>query len=721
MNAYGVTIALPWWLAVLTLSIAIALSVWAYGRPLPMLSPRQRLLLGILRGLALSLLVFALWQPAVSLVTSRSTEPRVAVLLDNSASMRLRDPAGPREAAYRRTLQQLQSLLTSPTAVLARFDATVQPLEQWHPDSLPLNGPATDIARALRWVASEAQHSHIQAVLLLSDGVVTAGEIPIPDAEALGKPIVTVLIGDTTPVRDLAVQSLLVNEQIPLGSQTPVIASISATAVGDQSVRVELWEDARRIAEQSVSVRADQPSYTVQFTYQPVHEGIHRLRVRVVPLPDEVSKRNNESAAFVEVVRIRRRVLIFAGSPSPDFAFLRRELQRNPLLELSTFVHKDATSFYEGTLSPSLVQQADAIVLVDFPLRSTPDAVMRMIAEHAARGRPLIWIAGPQTDRAKLQLLEPLLPVTVNVAGAPREHEATLTLTPSAEPYGLFRLPAGSPESWHQLPPVFAFSELARPKPTAEVLATASWGSVQSPLVVAQRSPSPSIAVLGYGLYRWKLMGYAAEQARGRTPAVDHYAVFVANIAQWLAQTERDQLVRIRTTKRFYATGEPVEFWASVVDPTGSPVEEALVRIRLATHDGSRELTLQPAGAGMYRGTLAGLPTGDYAFSGEALLNGKRLGSDRGRFSVGDVGLEERSLRADVELLRTLAQRTGGRLFPADSAEQAWEFIQHLPNFRPVVATTRRDLALWHSPWLLVLALGCFAGEWVLRRRWGLL
>jgi hypothetical protein len=35
----------------------------------------------------------------------------------------------------------------------------------------------------------------------------------------------------------------------------------------------------------------------------------------------------------------------------------------------------------------------------------------------------------------------------------------------------------------------------------------------------------------------------------------------------------------------------------------------------------------------------------------------------------------------------------------------------------PVVEVKQRPL--WHTPWLFLLALGCFLGEWALRRRRG--
>ena len=721
MHDYSLGFALPWWGILATALLAVGVSLWAYGRPAAPLLPRQRLQLGMLRAIALIALVAALWQPLVAILSTQEQPPRVAVLLDNSASMRLQDASGSREMQYRRALEHLRPLLNTPRALLLRFDASVQPLEQWHPDSLRLDGIATDFAHALRWVSTESRTHNLRAVLIVSDGVATAGGSPLPEAEATALPIIGVLVGDTTPQRDAAVENLLANERIPLGSQSQVYASIRAEDLGGHTAQIEFWEDGQRRASTTLALRPDQRLYTVRFPYKPQTEGVHRLRVRVAPLPGERSVRNNEARTFVNVVRLQRRVVLFAGSPSPDLAFLRRELQRNPLLQLSTFVQKEASgSFYEGTPTASSLQQADAVLLLDFPTRSTPEPLVRALAEIVSRGCPIAWFAGPLTDMGKLRALESGLPISPMAATASREFTASVMLTPTGASHPLLRLPEGmSVESWHQLPPVFAFRNLAQPKPSAEVLAIAHAGTVREPFLVAQQQSPRSVAVLGYGLYRWKLMGHST--ASPGDSAGDHLASFATHLIEWLLATPREPLVQIRTTKRLYRLGEPVEFWASVSDPLGNPVDNATVHLRITADGGARhELVLSPSGHGIYQGALSELPAGEYTVTGEALLRGERLGTDHGHFGIGDIGLEERSLRADAELLRLLAERTGGALFGADSAARAWEFIQRLPGFRPVVTTVRREIALWHSPWLLVLALTALSAEWILRRRWGL-
>jgi hypothetical protein len=715
MRELHLSFALPWWFALLSIAIAAALALWAYARTRPALEERRRLLLGSLRFLALVALLLALWQPLMSLVSSTEQAPRLAILLDNSASMALRDASGERAPRYRKLLAQLEPVLTAPNALVARFDATVHPLNQWHPDSLRLDGGATDIAYALRWVAAESRTTPIGTVLLLSDGVPTAGGSPLQEVATLGKPIIAVLVGDTTPVADLAVHSLLSNEQLLLGSTAPLYATIRASNMPERSVTVELWENSRRLAQQQLQLRPEQSEYTLRFDYTPEREGLVRLSIRIAPQPEELNTRNNSATRFVEVLRAQRRILLFAGSPSPDLAFLRQELERIPGIAISTFVHKQGEEFYEGVPSEALLRAADAAILLDFPIRSTPEPLLERLAERARQGMPIAWIAGPLLDYGKLRRLEGVLPMTLRLV---RQSEQTAQLLPT--PFGRSHPLVGSElpaAAWEQQPPLFRMDWSVQPKPEAQVLALSSPGA-EPMLLVYDLPPLRSLALLGYGIHRWKLLGFAALPQQSPSPP-DVLAHFARNLLQWLLLSPQQRLVRIRPGKPFYTAGEPVEFWATVVDPTGAAVDAATVQLLLSSGQTRQELLLEPLGGGTYRAQVQ-LPPGYYAFQGTATLQGERLGSDRGTVTVGTHELEYRQLHADAVLLRALAERSGGALLTASTIQELPELLKRLPALRPQVFTQRREIALWHSPWLLSVVIALLSSEWLLRRRWRL-
>ena len=67
-------------------------------------------------------------------------------------------------------------------------------------------------------------------------------------------------------------------------------------------------------------------------------------------------------------------------------------------------------------------------------------------------------------------------------------------------------------------------------------------------------------------------------------------------------------------------------------------------------------------------------------------------------------------------LMAKLAKQTGGEVIDPDSVA---DFVAGLAG-RDVPVKEEWTYPLWHTPWVFMLALCCFVGEWGLRRIQGL-
>jgi hypothetical protein len=95
---------------------------------------------------------------------------------------------------------------------------------------------------------------------------------------------------------------------------------------------------------------------------------------------------------------------------------------------------------------------------------------------------------------------------------------------------------------------------------------------------------------------------------------------------------------------------------------------------------------------------------------------GTNSGSASTGWSTDLANAEFRSLVPNRAILENVARKTGGEVLKPD---QVPSFAQTLPSKRaPVTETWTRPL--WHTPWMLLFALGCFLSEWGLRRWKGL-
>jgi hypothetical protein len=134
------------------------------------------------------------------------------------------------------------------------------------------------------------------------------------------------------------------------------------------------------------------------------------------------------------------------------------------------------------------------------------------------------------------------------------------------------------------------------------------------------------------------------------------------------------------------------------------------------------DLTLDPLTNGRYSAKLPqGLAAGDYTYSGEAKTTTKSLGTDGGRFNVGEYSPEFAEPRMRSDILRALAAHTGGKFYTPQTAGLLMKDIEANPNFHAKRLEEKKDLEGRNMWQLLILAVLFFSTEWFIRKRTGML
>ncbi len=209
--------------------------------------------------------------------------------------------------------------------------------------------------------------------------------------------------------------------------------------------------------------------------------------------------------------------------------------------------------------------------------------------------------------------------------------------------------------------------------------------------------------------------------AQGDPTTAQVYPSFVVNGIKWLTTVEDTRPVKVTTTKESFSQGEPVQFVGQVYDASARPVDDAQLRVAARSGSTVLEADLRPIGNGRYEGVLEGAGQGDYTFSATATLNGAALGEDKGRFSVGDLNLEFQDTRMNAELLRQLADRSGGRYLEPNQINDLDAALTSQSSFAPNVQQQQREIELWNWRTVLLILILLLAVEWFLRKRSGML
>ena len=699
-------------------------SYWAYRQTTPPLARGPRLLMGSLRFLALSLILFLLFEPVYRSLDANEQPPLLAVLLDDSQSLRVTagttdadtSSTAPR-AAFQRALDNVQEGGATGEQRYYRFGRTLQPLPSGALDSLQFEAARTDIAAALERTRDALQQDNLRGVVLVSDGQFNSGQNPLFVAERFVVPIHTIAVGDTTRRRDLQVRRVTTNDIGYANVQLPVQVGLRTEAAAGETVQVSLYRNGDRLDTTPVQLPNGTAEVPVDLSFTPTDVGLQRLTVGVTRLDDEATYRNNEQSFTVRVLESKRRILLLGAAPSPNFAATRRLLSRDENTQVVPFVPRQDGSFYQGDF-PSALDDFDVIVLAGFPSSFAPPAAVAQVASAADDGTPLLFLLDRQTDLRQLRDqfgdLLPARPEQVRRSFV----EAALVPTEARRSHPVFDIPDVQPDQWRRLPPLNYSETRWAASPDAQVLATIRVRDValdDPALVLRRRAGQRSAALLATGTWRWANLPADLEALSPVWPSM------LSNLVQWVATRENDQPVRVRPVQRTFAGGEPVEFTGQVYDESLNPVSDAAVTVNVIGPDSTRyPYRMQPTGNGRYRLDAGTLPEGTYAFAAEAVREGATLGSDRGQFAVGSLTLEYRNTRADAALLRQIAQRSGGSFHTVASAGDLPGLLASSEQFSSVIVTQEREQRLWHMSSFLIAIIALLAAEWALRKRNGL-
>ena len=720
MESISLLLASGSWLLYVAAAAVAATAAWyAYRVTTPPLPGQRRILLVILRAIALMALLLALFEPILHVVRSDVETPTIAVLVDRSRSLDIADRSGTRADKLRDAVRAIRQRLGE-RARIAVFDDRVAPVQDI--DTMNLRGSRTDIGAALRWAGNSMAAQRFGGIVLVTDGNTNTGDEPVGIAERNGLPVLTVGIGDSIPPSDVSVQAIDVPSNAVVGEQTLLGVDVSATSMEGRSVEVVLSDDGREIGRQRIDLRERNQRQNLVFAYTPTSDGTKKIKASITPADGEITASNNTAASYVKVRSNKRGIVLIAGAPSPDVAFMRDALAADPTVRLQAFVQRQGGGFYGSAPTAAAFSDAAAIILVGFPVSSTPTAIVSMVADAARRDRSLLFISSQDLDYTKLGQLAEVLPFSV-VSARPREMIVTADVTGSAAADPILRLGTDDDaKRWNDLPPLYRTETFVDVRPEAVVLATQRLNGVPmgDPLIVSRDDGERrQLAVLGHGIYRWRLLGKGPADARNGN-AVDALSSFVDNSVRWLSANADRQRIRIVPTRSIYAAGEIVGFSATVNDATNAAVDDADVRVSITGGGRTRDIVLASLGNGRYRSDVGVLPPGDYQYTGYAIRGTSKLGADAGRFSVGDVNVEFLGTTMNVGLLRRISEATNGAFVTRSTLDQGLQRLLDDRRLADRTVTSERDIALWSSWWLLALAIAMFSAEWFLRKRSGL-
>ena len=691
----------------------------------------------LLQTLLAAVLLLMLWHPALSVATLRPQQNIVAVVVDDSASMAQPDEAGgaTRRAAATNVLNSgLLNALKDKFQVrlyrlgdhLDRFDK----LEQ-----LNSSIPATHIGDGLKQVIADAASLPIGAVVLASDGADNSGGVDLETISEIRRqriPIHTIGFGKEHATRDVEISDVQVPARALPDSRLSAVVSFHQNGYEGQTAKLTVKEGAKILAQQIVTLKKDgqEQSETLLFNAGPA--GVKSVETSIDPLPGEENTKNNLVMRLVNVDARKPRILYLEGEPRWEFKFLRRAVEDDRTIDLVTILRTTQNKIYrQGIANPDELKDGfptkveelfafDGIILgsVDAPyLTPGQQTLLKDFVDR--RGGGLLFLGGKDAlsdggwkQSADVELLPTILPdrkdTFVRVG-------ATVELTAPGRDSLITRLeedPAKNVERWQKLPYVMNFQDAGQPKPGAVVLVDAkptTGGRV--PLLITQNFGRGRTAIFATGgSWRWQMLQPVADKS---------HEMFYQQLLRWLV-SDTPRKVTTSTAKQLISDDSHVSLRAEVRDRTYLPASDAKTEAHILGPDGiaeTVEMRPDPIESGVYTADWTTPKPGSYLVEVVASRGTEELGRDTMTFRREDGVAENFRLQQNRELLEKLSSETGGRYYTPQDAQKLGKDI----SYSDAGITVRETRDLWDMPIVFLLLLGLRAGEWLLRRKWGVI
>jgi uncharacterized membrane protein len=755
------------WITLLLLGGCLALVFSCYLREAGTASRGYRLGLAVVRSLLVGLLFFMLAEFLLSL--ERTGLPYVVVIVDDSGSMSVEDrysddklramvDAQLRAAALSPATRlglaksvllaggakllraiddryKLKVYLLDDTARLQSGDLGI--LERDVRQAKP-TGESSRLGQGIRTVLNDLRGTPPTAIVLLSDGITTEGE-SLADAAGYarrkGVPLFIVGLGSETPVRDLELSDLMVEDTVFVDDVVNFEFKLTATGYQGRKLEVVLHRRGDRTPLASLQVVAgpDGKPQRVRLPYRPDKVGEFEYVVEVQHLNDEIQADNNSQQRLVSVRKEQIRVLLVQSYPNYEFRYLKQMLSRDSTVALKT-VLQEADLDYAETDKAALrvfperkeeLLEYDCIIFGDVdPAFLSLTAMQNLAAFVVQKGGGVIFIAGPEfTPLAYRDTpLAPLLPVELGEADAQPDPGGPFSVgfqvVPSELGASMPTLALGdtaeeSAEIWRRLPPLYWSFEAAELKPAARVLATRSGDDGH---------PRPIIALQYVGA--GKVLFHATDATwRWRYRVGDvFFARYWVQTLRYLSRAKllgKDRWADLSVDRREYRRGESALFRVRFIDERRAPASDdgVTVVIEQQGHQTRRlQLRRNPSGRGVFEGTLARPPVGKYhAWIATPVLEQASAGAD---FEVVAPPGEFERVQMEAADLKRAAETTKGRFYTIANAAS---LLGDLPEGHQVPIEALPPIVLWNRWPVLMVFLVLITGEWLLRKRKGML
>ncbi len=722
-----------WWFILFILA-AGAGAYYAYKNVAP---DKYSTGLVVLRALTFTVLAFIFLRPVLNISTVLPQESYMAVVIDNSESMKIKDDG--QVSRGEQLLKQFEAtkffdrLQDKFKVRIYRFDRDAERIEK--PDRLNFEGKRTRLEAATDLLNQELGTVPLSGVVLITDGSDNASKQwteSLSRLESRKIPFYTVGVGSENITHDAEIVKVTAPRETLKESTAVVDVSYRSHGFAGRKATLYVRENGVLLKSEEVTLPADGQISEKTIDLPVKNEGT-RLFSFSLQAPDDRIPENNTLDSLVEIKNDHPQILYIEGEPRWEFKFLRRAIQDDPNIRLVTLLRSSQNKFYrqgidkEEMLAEGFPKKREELFqykgLIFGSIESTfftQDQLKNVVDFVSTRGGGYLMMGGRNSfagGKYQNSPIADILPVQMATEDRiPIIGRLKLAITDYGRTHPLMKLSpdaSANTKQWSDLPPLNDFNKTLDAKVGGIVLARGQSdqrGNVDPILLAYQRyGRGRTMAFTSGSSWRWQMEMDHEDQT---------YELFWKQILRWLVNTSPDP-VMITSDKDTYLPGESVRLSSEISNKSFERMNNAKVIAKVTNPAGITEsvaMDWNGAQEGTYQSELNVTEPGIYHVDVEAAQGSENLGTNRTAFQVQDRPVEYYDALLNTRLLQSVATATGGRYYPLSRIGDVPDDAVYVEGETSFV----EQKELWDVPFLFMLVCMTLAGEWFWRKKRGL-
>lgn len=677
-----VEISLPFSILI-ALVIALGITILQYIQ----FKRKGRVYLGmaIFRFLALFSIVLLLCNPSIPNNDVYTEKSKLTILIDNSSSIA--------DLGYDSISKKLVESLVDHKSLQQRFDINTLVFDQkLKPlDSLHYHGKQTNLYKALK-LSSESKNKNQQAIVLLSDGNQTIGKDYLYAIERdSSTTIYPILMGDSSITKDFSIGTLNVNKYAYLKNKFPVEVFVNYQGPEPVDTKVNIYNQDKLLKSVDLKFDATTTSQTVNFEIEATKIGLQSFSVEVQALTEEKNTQNNRKSFAIDVIDQKSNIALISTILHPDLGAIKKSIASNEFREVKIL---------DPIENEIQVEDFELFILYQ------PNESFKPLMQQLQQDERNYWIiGGVDTQWEFLNTLD------LGFIKTPQDQqEEVLPIENST--FNMFGLPQLDID---HLPPLLNQMGTLDLVDTPQVILHQKVAGVDTmePLLMVFEDADYKRAILeGEGIWRWRASSYT------ETGSHQQFDNYIGNLIQYLSYSSPRTRLEVNH-ESFYYENSSIELTATYYDKNYRLLNNAQLVLAIQQLNSDKQMEFPMVNTGdFYQADLNGLKPGNYTYT---LKVSSEDISETGSLRILPFQIEKQFVNPNIKKLKQLADQYQGKFFFTKDVDNLIAQLTSSNTYVPVQKVKENIVPLINWKWLLVLAVSCLIGEWLLRKYNGLI